>query len=164
MNPFTKIWFWLLILSIIGLILSFVFFETQATNNNGQWTVPIWVWVIFILSIVFAIISFILYCFDIAAHYKRLEIAEACGELPPPKPKKKIECPKKECVEKKVIECVQRKPCIEKKPCKPCIERKPCEEHNPLMIPKETLPTINVVSEEAFAAANLKPLETLAPQ
>ena len=40
-----------------------------------------------------------------------MEIAEACGELPPPVPKKKIECPKKECVEKKVIECVQKRPC-----------------------------------------------------
>ena len=45
-----------------------------------------------------------------AAYHKRREIAEACGEIVPPA-KKKIECPKKECVERKVIEC--KKPCAD---------------------------------------------------
>lgn len=149
MNPFRKLWFWLLILSIIGFIISFVLFEQ---NSNGNTAAPGWIWIIFILSFIFWIVAMILYIVDIAGYHHAREIAEACGELPPPHPKKKIECPKKECVEKKVIECV---------------EKKPCNENKVVIVPADqpALPKIVGVSteDEAFSASGLKPLSSLAP-
>ena len=84
-----------------------------------------------------------------------MEIAEACGELPPPPPKKKIECPKKECVEKKVIECVQKRPCDD-------------VDKSVVVVPVDVAAVPRIVTvtpspDEAFSAAGLKPLSSLAP-
>lgn len=112
MNPFIKIWFWLLILSIITLIIFIIVFERYGQTNNINSSTPVWVWVIFALAVLFWIVALILYAVDVVAYKKRMEMAEACGEeLPPTPPKKKIECIKTECREKKIIECVERKPC-----------------------------------------------------
>ena len=153
MNPFKRIWFWLLILSIIGFIISFVLFERYGQTNTDNTSTSVWIWVILGLSFLFWIIALVLYAIDIAAYHKRMEIAEACGELPPPPPKKKIECPKKECVEKKVVECVR-----------------PCDngQRQVVQVPSDAaaLPKVvpaNSTTYEAFAAASLKPLDTLAP-
>ena len=155
MNPFKRIWFWLLILSIIGFIISFVLFERYGQTNTDSTSTSVWIWVILGLSFLFWIIALVLYAIDIAAYHKRMEIAEACGELPPPPPKKKIECPKKECVEKKVIECVNKRPCDD-------VQRQVVQ------VPADAagLPKVapaTSTSYEAFAAASLKPLDTLAP-
>lgn len=178
MNPFTRIWFWLLILSIIGFVLTFIFFETMGQTSSGNNSTPGWIWIIFILSIIFFIVAFILYAIDLAAYHRRMEIAEACGELPPPPPKKKIECPKRECVEKRIVECVEKK----RDPCDPK-SRVVVDPGNqviqgtqiiqaPQLVPNQTIPGTNVVtisSDEAterfgaFSAAGLKPLATLAP-
>ena len=105
MNPFTKIWFWLLILSIIGFILSFIFFETLGQTTSGSISTPIWVWIIFVISFVFFVAAIILYCIDVSAYYHYIEIAEACGYLQQPPPKKTIECPKPECIKPSIIDC-----------------------------------------------------------
>jgi len=154
MNPFRKVWFWLLILSIIGFIISFILFERYGQTNTGNTSTPGWIWIIFILSVIFWIVALVLYIVDIAAYHRRMEIAEACGELPPPPPKKSIECPKKECVEKKIIECVDKRPCDTTPP------------KSPIVIPTDQAALPKVLpppSEEAFAAASLKPLSSLAP-
>jgi hypothetical protein len=109
MNIFTTIWFWLLIISIIGFIVTVISFETLGQTSSTSNSTPVWVWIIFAISVAFFILAFILYAIDLSAYYYDMEIAEACGELPPPPPKKKIECPKRECVEKRIIECVDRK-------------------------------------------------------
>lgn len=111
MNPFAKVWFWLLILSIIGFILSFIFFERIGQTNTDSSSTPAWIWIVFIISLILFFAAFILYAIDVAAYHRRMEIAEACGEVPHHHLKRKIECPKKECVEKKVVECVKRDPC-----------------------------------------------------
>jgi hypothetical protein len=169
MNPFTKIWFWLLILSIIGFILSFIFFESMGQTTAGNTSTPAWIWVIFVLSIIFFVVAFILYAVDVAAYHRRMEIAEACGELPPPPPKKKIECPKKECVEKKIIECTEVKP---KKDCDGSVkittevtkeEITKVATVNPSSEEIIKVVPIGPTQEEAFSAASLKPLASLAP-
>lgn len=166
MNPFRKLWFWLLILSIIGFIISFVGFERYGQTNTGNTSTPAWIWIVFILSFIFWIVALILYAVDIAAYHKRMEIAEACGELPPPPPKKKIECPKKECVEKKVIECVQKHPCddVEKKVVVVAADTAAAPKIV-AVTPDANIAQIGTQAtvDEAFSAASLKPLSSLAP-
>jgi len=101
MNPFVKIWVWLLIFSVIGFIAAFVGSEFRSQSASGEIVTPGWIWIVFIISIILFVIAFILYCLDIAAYQKRMEIAEACGEL---LPKKKMTCPKPKCTEKKFID------------------------------------------------------------
>jgi hypothetical protein len=156
MNPFRKLWFWLLILSIIGFIIAFVLFEMYGQTTTGNTSTPGWIWIIFILSLLFWVIALILYAVDVAAYHKRMEIAEACGELPPPLPKKKIECPKKECVEKKVVECVQKRPCD-------TVDKSIVVPVDTPAVPKVITTTTTTSTDEAFSAAGLKPLSTLAP-
>jgi len=151
MNPITTIWFWLLILSIIGFIIGLIGFETSGETTGNNTTTPAWIWVILILSLIFFIIAFILYIVDLAAYNRCMEIAEACGELPPPEPKKKIVCPKIECVENKVVECKEVKP------------HKTCDDSP--KSPTEIQISPSTPEKEAFSAANikLKPLESLSP-
>lgn len=110
LNPFKKVWFWILILCIIGFIVSLSLFESMGQTATGSST-PIWIWVLFGISILLWIVALVLYSIDVAATRKRAEIAEACGELPPEPVKKKVECPKKQCLEKKIISCVEKTPC-----------------------------------------------------
>lgn len=143
LNPFKKLWFWILILSIIGFIISLSTFESMgqtATNNQT----PIWIWVIFGISILFWILALILYSIDVVATKRRAEIAEACGELPPPPPKKKIECPKKQCVEKKIITC-----------------QTPCET-NDRYHPNDKRPDDRGLPPDHYSSVKLKPLNTSA--
>lgn len=62
MSALRSAWFWLLLLSLIGLILSFIFFELYGTTVNGVWTYPDWVWILFIVSIFIFALAFILFC------------------------------------------------------------------------------------------------------
>jgi hypothetical protein len=165
-NPAYKLWFWLLIISIILIIISIVMFETYGqTSFTGVKETPPWVWVIFAITLLFWVVALILYALDVAAYNKRLEIAEACGELIP-EPKKKIECPKK-CVERKVVKFVEQKPCAEKiekieKPCKKKLKT-PCEK---LKTPcEEKIETIRRIEEKniLFEENKLKPLSSLSP-
>lgn len=147
MNPLTKIWFWLLILSIIGFITSFVAFETTSQSNDTPRSRPAWVWVLFIISIAFFLVSFFLYILDLSAYLYRVEVATACGEMPAP-PVKMVECPKKECVKKQ--ECVKREVCPEKR-----------------VINFNAQPVVTkqqyIVDNEIYSASGLKPLSSLAP-
>jgi len=128
MNPFSKIWFWLLILSIIGFILSFVFFETMGETATGNTSTPSWIWIIFILSVVLFIIAFILYSIDMNKYYCCLETAKASGELPSC-PETKCPCPEMKCPEPK-------KPCPQ--PKKPCPQpKKPYPEQYVYMQPAQ---------------------------
>jgi len=103
-NPFKKLWFWLLILSIIGFITAFVLFERLGQTNTGNNTTPGWIWIVFLVSFILWIVALGFYVADAYAYNKKLEIDKACG-LIKEKPQKIIECPKKECIEKKVVEC-----------------------------------------------------------
>jgi hypothetical protein len=160
LNPFKKVWFWILILSIIGFIVALATFESMGQTTTGNST-PIWIWVIFGLSILFWIVALVLYSIDVAATKRRAEIAEACGELPPPPPKKKIECPKKQCVEKKVISCST-----------PCNSTNyPSDHHHPdrpLNQPTDRSVDRSVEypderSLDRYSSVKLKPLSALAP-
>lgn len=134
MNPLMKLWFWLLILSILGILIALISFEAVGQTNSQNTSTPIWIWVVFGLGFLFWVIALILYALDVAAYNKKMIIAEACGELPPPPAKKKIECPKKDCV--------QKPPCDVK--VVPTVD----VQHN---------------QNEAFSAAGFKPLSSLAP-
>lgn len=179
MNPFTKIWFWLLVLSIIGFILSVIFFEIMGEASGGNNSTPVWIWIIFILSIIFLIVAFILYIIDLMAYNHNIEIAEACGELPP---KKKIECPKKKCIETPIInndqcvgETILEKSVSLSTPKTQTYTSDLCSTEKKSNLIKERIDpsTVEVIRidnvriinnpEEAFSAASLKPLESLAP-
>ena len=62
MSVLRSAWFWLLLLSLIGLILSFVFFELYGTTQNGVWTYPDWAWIMFLVSIFIFAVAFVLFC------------------------------------------------------------------------------------------------------
>ena len=212
MNPFTKIWFWLLVISIIGFIISLIFFEIMGQTAPDNDSTPAWIWIIFILSIIIFIIAFVLYAIDIAGYHRKMEIAEACGEVIPKIEKKKIECPKQstalsgcvpftkpECIEKKVVECVKKKssisdivpmprnkttiitesnvspppsprtyddivseyPKINNIPNRASNINSNINSESSTVLPK--IVTINETPDEAFSAASLKPLNSLAP-
>lgn len=91
MNPFVKLWFWLLILSIIGYLIAFSGFETVGQSMTNQLT-PIWVWIVLGLSFAASIAALVLYCIEAYREIKQRKIDIACGKIPPPQPEK-IECP-----------------------------------------------------------------------
>jgi hypothetical protein len=141
LNPVTKAWFWLLIISIIGLILTFIFFEILGQLSPSNTTTPSWIWIFFIVVVIVFIIALILFIIDIVRYYRELEIAEACGLLPPPCPKKII-CPK-QCIETKIVTCPDKDRCgnpidlgppiiveqpIQKPSCAQPIIKPPCEQ------------------------------------
>ena len=68
MNPLTEVWFWLLIISIIGFIISFVLFETKNRTINGQTSIPVWIWVIYFVSIGLFAAALIIFCYRIYRH------------------------------------------------------------------------------------------------
>ena len=68
MNIFTKFWFWLLILSIIGFIIFVVLYEQNVTNT--------FIWVLLGFAIFFFILSIILYIVDVSAY--NIKITESC--------------------------------------------------------------------------------------
>ncbi len=94
MNPLTEIWFWLLIISIIGFIISFILFETSGQIVDGKTVIPAWVWVIYFISIILLIAAFIIFCYRMHRHYQHLEMLEACYGIVPKLPAKKMaKCP-----------------------------------------------------------------------
>lgn len=178
-NPFIKWWFWLLMLSIVGFIIAFIMFETTAPDANGDLNPNVWTWVIFAVAAVFLIVAFILYAVDLAAYKRWYEIAEACGELPPPKIKAKIVCPPK-CPPPPCPQPCPPPPCP--KPCPPP-EPAPCPQppcpqaeviptiavagpvvpvQSAIIVSTPTVQTITVSADDAFAAAGIKPLASLA--
>lgn len=170
MNPLVKIWFWLLLLSIIGFIISLVMFEAYGQTNTDDPTTQPWIWVMFAVSFAFWVIALILYIIDVIAYKKRMEIAEACGELPPPPPKKVIACPKRTCKEKIISECTSQRPCdIAANPAPP-VQVQPAQMQAPQAQPVQIqAQPINVIpADRGFTAGanlnnvgGLKPLDSL---
>lgn len=179
MNPLAKIWFWLLLLSIIGFIVSLIMFEAYGQTNTDEPTTQPWIWVMFAISFAFWVIALILYIIDVLAYKKRMEIAEACGELPPPPPKKVIVCPKRTCKEKIISECTSMKPCdtvkaptisvqpinqitaqpIQSQPIQPQpIQPQPIQPQ-----PIQPQPINVIPRDNAFAAGNITGLNNLPP-
>jgi hypothetical protein len=79
MNEYKKLWFWLLILSLLLSIATLATFEAFGETRTG-YTTPVWVWVIFALTIVFWIIALILYIIDVLAAKKREEMHKQCSK------------------------------------------------------------------------------------
>lgn len=113
MNPFTSVWFWLLILSIIAFIVAFVIFETSGETNTSSSTTNPWVWILIAVGFALWIIALIIFVVSMANYHKCREIALACGEISP-KEEKVIECPKSGACGVKV-ECFQDTGCGKKK-------------------------------------------------
>jgi hypothetical protein len=94
MNPLTEIWFWLLIISIIGFIIAFILFETYNQVVDGKIVIPGWIWVIYFVSIAILVMAFVIFCYRMYRHYQHLEMLEACyGVVPAPPIKKSVTCP-----------------------------------------------------------------------
>ena len=125
MNPFYKLWFWLLIMSIVGYLVAFAMYETFGQTNTAESVTPVWIWVILGVAFLFSIAALVLYIIDYNAEKKKYEIAVACGEIIPEVPKP-IECPKKQC----------EMPCA--KPASPCQTQKfaPTPKYSPSCAPK----------------------------
>lgn len=121
MNPFTSVWFWLLVLSIIAFIVAFILFETTGETNTDSTTTNPWVWILIAVGFALWIIALVIFAVSMANWHKCREIALACGEISP-KEEKVIECPKAGgCVQ---TECHVNTPCGKKKvdcpPAQPC--------------------------------------------
>lgn len=56
-------WFWLLLLSIIGFVIFFVLYETNATVRAGG-SAPLWIWLVFIISLIVFLLALVLYIFS----------------------------------------------------------------------------------------------------
>ena len=77
MNPLYELWFWLLIIGIIGLIVAVILFEGYAAKGNGIVSVPNWIWVVFIAAIIVVIISCIIYCYRA---YREHQLIACCDK------------------------------------------------------------------------------------
>lgn len=160
-NPFTKIWFWLLLLSIVGFIMFFIFIETQGETAANKGTTPMWIWILFMISLGFFLLAFILYAIDLSNYHKNLEILEACGELPPPKEKKKRDCPKQKCVEKRILECTDRTPCdklVSKTTETVTVDKKGTSNPETITVDKKV-----TLVPETFSSTKVNSLNTLSP-
>ena len=153
MNPFYKIWFWLLIISIIGFIVFLILYEIHIVTS----TTFNWLWILFIVSAIFSIIAFILYLVD--AYSCPKPCPEVCPKpcpTPCPKPcNEVINYPKTYYEARPYPEpYVEIKPCLGTyvdvppcpviKPCsvvKPCLEKpieiKPCSKPCPKLCPEK---------------------------
>ena len=124
MNPIRSAWFWLLLLSLLGLLLSFIFFEIYGTLENGVWTYPGWIWGLFAVSIALFAISFIL--FAIASQKSDCDVVvPACEVVEARKPCKKVkfcEPEKKSCPEPEKIPPPDQKPCTVEPEKETCIK------------------------------------------
>lgn len=112
MNPFTSVWFWLLILSIIVFIVAFILFETTGETNTSSNSTSPWVWILIAIGFLLWVIALILFAVAMSNYHKCREIAIACGEIEP-EMEKIIECPKKGCSRK--VECYEETPCGKKR-------------------------------------------------
>lgn len=91
MNPFVKLWFWLLIMSIIGYLIAFASFEALGEASSYS-EIPIWIWIVFALSFIASIAALILYSVEAYREIKQRKADIACGRIPAPEPEK-IACP-----------------------------------------------------------------------
>lgn len=110
MNIFTRVWLWLLIISIIFFIVFIIYFEMSAYKNtsDGKISIPFWVWVLFGLAVLFLLIAIILYIIDWNTYRENIENAKACGTYVEPKRECKPVCKpeiKKECKSEMRKEC-----------------------------------------------------------
>ena len=144
MNPLKEPWFWLLIISVIGLIIAFILFETQSQVVEGRTVTPTWIWAIYLVAIGVLAIAFIVFCYRMHRHYQHKELLEACCGIVDP-PKKKLQCPA---------------PCPD--PCEPpvetCIQPKVLE---PAILVQPLEPPVRIISVEG-TTSNL-PYLTLDP-
>lgn len=69
-SVFGKIWFWLLVLSVIILIIAAYFFERDGQLRNGTTSTPLWIWIMFGLGALIFIAAFIMYIIDYQRHKK----------------------------------------------------------------------------------------------
>jgi hypothetical protein len=102
LNPFTTFWFWLLIFSIVGFIVSIIFYETSGQTATGNTSTPGWIWTMFIISIFLFVLSFILYWLDLRCHCYEGS-GGSCGNYLKLPNEKTTDCPKQECDKKKII-------------------------------------------------------------
>ena len=163
MNIFNKLWFWLLVLSIIGFIVTFILFET-ITETSAY---PPWIWIIFGISISVVLVAFILYIVNITESNKKKEIALACGKTSKPAkalPIRYVTCPT--CCEPVVDTCKEinqpipveiiQNTVIEEIPTKTLVSVVQEE------IPNETVPIIRgILTDDRFSSQNLVPLDDL---
>lgn len=75
-NPFSTVWFWFLLLSIIAFIVSFVYLEVQGASANGIIEPAAWIWAIFGLAIGLFVLSVILYWVDLGKHGEERTVAK----------------------------------------------------------------------------------------
>jgi len=118
MNPFTKIWFWLLILSIIGFVATIIMFETLGQTSDNVWT-----WTVFVISIILFMLAFILYASDYP-HTKRCEEKYTNHQLIT------SPCIQKMCYERREMECTEKKSPCGQPPRRECKEKRKVECRN----------------------------------
>jgi hypothetical protein len=91
MNPFTKVWFYLLILSIIGYMIVFGAYEGTINITDNDSSSFWWIWILLGLAYALSIAALVLYCIEAYRDWKQYKIDLACGKIAIPD--EKIACP-----------------------------------------------------------------------
>ena len=84
MSIWTSWWFWILVLSIIGFIVAFSSYESLGNtwNPDPNATVPMWIWVVFGVSLALFILAAFLYLWAARREYKEHLCNLAAGKVP----------------------------------------------------------------------------------
>lgn len=78
-NPIASVWFWLMVIGVLGLIATIITFEFLGETSNNSTSTPWWIWILFTASGVFFLISFVLYCMWIGEQNRFVKLCE-CKE------------------------------------------------------------------------------------
>ena len=147
MNLFAQVWFWMILIAMIGLIVTIIILETKLSDTHTD--VPYWVWIIFGISVSMFLISFVVYAIELSSSmqevpedgecyvrevtYHPLKIVSKQEQCPlPPKQECRPRCepqcplpPKQECRPR----CEPQCPLPPKQECRP-----KCEPQCPLPV------------------------------
>lgn len=76
MNVFSRIWFWLMLLSIIGLLALIIIFETYNNGSKEQFssTLPAWFYAVLAVSFFLFLLSLLFYAWDSATYKNRMNL------------------------------------------------------------------------------------------
>lgn len=61
MEPFSSLWFWLMLIAIVLIIVFFVYFDTEQSEETGDVTTPSWAWIVLSIGVAVFFVAFIIY-------------------------------------------------------------------------------------------------------
>ena len=151
MNPFTSVWFWLLVVSIILFLIGFILLESTADGSvDGTSSTP-WPWILIGIGFVVWIVALIWFAVAMGNWHKCREQAIACGDIV--EEEKVIECEREKCGDN--VECFRNTPCGKQKvDCNTLPTAQPTQ---PAAVPSAPPPSTNVSYINSGASTYVPP-------